>query len=57
MVVKKSVVWLALVGAAAWNAAPAQQPESQPKVDPARNRQPHSGQRAEQLRASPIQGI
>jgi len=58
MVVKKSVVWLALLGAAAWNAAPAQQPESQPKVDPrAEIASRIPGTRAEQLRASPIQGI
>lgn len=57
MVVKKSVVWLALFGAAAWN-APAQQPESQPKVDPRAEIASHiPGTRPEQLRASPIQGI
>ena len=58
MVVKKSVVWLALFGAAAWNAAPAQQPELQPKVDPRAEIASHiPGTRPEQLRASPIQGI
>src|ERR1700730_13797844 len=58
MVAKKSVVWLALCGAAACNAAPAQQPEAQPKADPRAEVASHiPGTRPEQLRASPIQGI
>jgi len=52
--------FITLLGAAvAWPlAAPAQQPESQPKVDPrAEIASRIPGTRAEQLRASPIQGI
>ena len=58
MMAKKSVLWLALCGAVAWNAAPAQEPQSQPKVDPRAEVASHiPGTRPEQLRASPIQGI
>ncbi len=58
MVAKKSVVWLALCGAAAWNAAPAQQPEPAPQVDPRAEIASHiPGTRPEQLRVSPISGI
>ncbi len=58
MIAKKSVLWLALCGAAACNAAPAQEPQSEPRVDARAEVASHiPGTRPEQLRASPIPGI
>ena len=69
---KRLVVWLAVLSAAAWSAAPAQQPAAAPKgealaakadvssakADPLAEVASHiPGARPEQLRASPIQGI
>ena len=60
MVPKRFVVCLALCGAAAWLAAPAQQPQPGPQAnaDPRTEVASHiPGTRPEQLRVSPIQGI
>jgi thiol:disulfide interchange protein DsbC len=70
MVANRFVIWLTLCGVVAWNMAAAQQPQQpqaqlqQPQAQPQAGADPRAdvasripGTRAEQLRATPVQGI